>query len=674
MSRTLLTLFIFLFVILSCTYAQESDSIAKPVTKHVNLNEVVVNGMPGNDDAQGNYYKQNKLPTTEEILSRIAGVSLIRRGDYGMEPVLRTYSGGEINLTINGMKIFGACTDKMDPATIYIEPNNLSKITISQGASGSEYGSTVGGSMNMDLKEAQCTPEKSVYFTTGSSYSSVNNGYNGNLALSISGPKMALRISGVYRKAFDYREGGGAIVPYSGYEKTNFMVSTAFKLRPQHTLNVDYIGDLGWNIGYPALPMDAGRARANIASVSHGFDGKGKVLKRVDTKVYFNHVYHAMDDTHRPETTMHMDMPGWSYTFGLYSDVKLAAGKNNVVEIKGDYYTNHSKADMTMYPLNSAVMHMMTLPENMRHFVGLYLGDEWIVKPHHILKFNVRSEVMHAKLLSNQGRQQWSIFTDTTTVTKVLPSASIRYTLLCPHNVSVNLTTAYGTSAPTANQLYGYYLFTVLDNYDYIGNPSLKAEKSVQAEANISYGGKVVQLSATAFYHQLYDFIIGEIVGSYQPLTEGAYGIKRFSNIAGAYITGVDASASINLKRGFQSMNTLTYSYGSLSDGSPVPMLSPLRGISSVRYTIKGWHIQAETEWASAKDRINNEVGETTTTAYALLNLRTGYKLTLKQHVISINLSVENVLDKKYRQYSDWGNVFRPGRNFLVYVSYSFGK
>ena len=50
------------------------------------------------------------------------------------------------------MRIFGACTDKMDPVTSYVEVSNLSEATISSGQQGSCHGSTIGGSI--DEKEA----------------------------------------------------------------------------------------------------------------------------------------------------------------------------------------------------------------------------------------------------------------------------------------------------------------------------------------------------------------------------------------------------------------------------------------------------------------------------------------------------------------------------------------
>lgn len=642
-------------------------------SKCCNLKEVTVSGNT-DEDPQFNFYKQNKLPTTEEILARMPGVSLIRRGNYGMEPALRCYCGGQINTTISGMKIFSACTDKMDPVTIYIEPNNLESIDVTQGASGSKYGSTIGGSMNMDVKEASLTPERTFYFNTSSSYSSVNNGYNGNMSLMSTGPKVSFRIGAVYRKAMDYKEGGGETVLHSGYEKANFSASATVKLRSWEKLVLDYIGDFGWNIGFPALYMDTKTARANIASVAYTTAPARKILKRVETKVYFNHIYHLMDNSQRTDAPMQMTMPGWSTTAGAYSDMKLAAGRNNQVELRGDYYANYTKASMTMYPENAPSMFMLTLPDNLRQFVGAYAGDEWKITESHILRFNVRTELTHAGLLTDAGRAQWGIFTDTTTTTKFLPSGSVQYTWLAPQHISVSLTGAYGSSAPTSNQLYGYYLFNTLDNYDYIGNPSLKTEKSLQADATVAYNHNILGVSLTGFYHHLYDYIIGYIIPGYTPIMPGATGVKQYSNMAGAFITGADASASINLKQGFQSMNTLTYSYGTLSDGSPVPMLSPLRGVSSVRYTYKGWHIQAETDWATAKDRINTSVGEISSPAYALLNLRTGYKFVYHNHIWNVNLSVENVLDEKYRTYSDWGTVLRPGRDFVVYVAYAFGK
>ncbi|MDZ7648357.1 MAG: hypothetical protein U5K54_14875 [Cytophagales bacterium] len=89
------------------------------------LSEVVVNSTIQEGDTLQNFFRANKSATTEDILSRLQGVYLIRRGNYGQEPMLRGMTGGQINLTIDGMKMFGACTDKkLNPVSTQIEPQN----------------------------------------------------------------------------------------------------------------------------------------------------------------------------------------------------------------------------------------------------------------------------------------------------------------------------------------------------------------------------------------------------------------------------------------------------------------------------------------------------------------------------------------------------------------------
>src|SRR5690606_7289215 len=46
----------------------------------------------------------------------------------------------------------GACTDKMDPITSYVESNNLSTIDVTSGQAGSLHGATVAGSIDLKRK------------------------------------------------------------------------------------------------------------------------------------------------------------------------------------------------------------------------------------------------------------------------------------------------------------------------------------------------------------------------------------------------------------------------------------------------------------------------------------------------------------------------------------------
>jgi len=99
------------------------------------------------------FYKSNNASTLEDILGRLPEITLQRRGSYGMEPSIRYFSGGQINVLVDGMRIHGACTDKMDPATIYIEPINLQQLQVQTAGSGFMNGSLTGGTLNMKMAE-----------------------------------------------------------------------------------------------------------------------------------------------------------------------------------------------------------------------------------------------------------------------------------------------------------------------------------------------------------------------------------------------------------------------------------------------------------------------------------------------------------------------------------------
>ena len=116
------------------TFSQEVDSL-----KTHEIKEVLVVGTKA-----ALHEKQGKtLATLDEFLQKSTKVDLIKRGAYAWEPILNGMATERTVITIDGMRIFGACTDKMDPITSYVEVSNLSEATISSGQQGSCHGNTI---------------------------------------------------------------------------------------------------------------------------------------------------------------------------------------------------------------------------------------------------------------------------------------------------------------------------------------------------------------------------------------------------------------------------------------------------------------------------------------------------------------------------------------------------
>ncbi|HEY3429155.1 MAG TPA: TonB-dependent receptor plug domain-containing protein [Cyclobacteriaceae bacterium] len=185
--------FVPLLVVGLTVYAQSDPPYMDSVP--LLLETVLVQTFKIENDRLQSFYKTSQSATTENILCHLQSVYLIRRGAYGQEPMMRGLSAGQLSVTIDGMKMFGACTDKMDPVTIYIEPQNLKNINVATGPSGSGFGSTVGGSIDMQLAEPSFT--KALFGEAGVTYQSVSNGVTAYTVVNKSLSKSAFRFSSV---------------------------------------------------------------------------------------------------------------------------------------------------------------------------------------------------------------------------------------------------------------------------------------------------------------------------------------------------------------------------------------------------------------------------------------------------------------------------------------------
>lgn len=123
-------------------------------------------------------YAENRFSCTDAILAKNGRIELMKRGNFAFEPILNGMSSDRLNLTIDGMKIFGACTDKMDPVSSYVEPNNMKSVSVQHGSSGSMFGSSLAGSVNMETNGATISANKPISGEVGVGFQSAALGAN----------------------------------------------------------------------------------------------------------------------------------------------------------------------------------------------------------------------------------------------------------------------------------------------------------------------------------------------------------------------------------------------------------------------------------------------------------------------------------------------------------------
>ena len=141
--------------------AQEHKHTADSL-KTVAIEEVLVSRNQSVGKKSEAAYRASKQANIDKLLDRAAGVQMVRRGNYAWEPSIRSLNAGQVNLTIDGMAIFGACTDRMDPVSSYIEPTNLQQLSINLGPSFSNYGGALAGGIDFKLAQADLAAQASL--------------------------------------------------------------------------------------------------------------------------------------------------------------------------------------------------------------------------------------------------------------------------------------------------------------------------------------------------------------------------------------------------------------------------------------------------------------------------------------------------------------------------------
>ncbi|MCO5231224.1 MAG: hypothetical protein M9958_08715 [Chitinophagales bacterium] len=650
-------------------YAQETtDENLDSLINSYLLDEVIITGK------KDLVNKQSKvLSSIDDYLESNNAINMMKRGAYAAEPLLNGMASERSVITIDGMRIYGACTDKMDPITSYVEITNLSKANIQSGQSGSCHGGTIAGSIDLVRQHSTCDNSgfKGMLF---SGLESNNFQKIVGTKLSYSGSKFFSDIDFTFRDANNYKAGGKEKIPYSQFTKYNLSTTQGWKINLRHSLTASVIYDRATDVGYPALPMDVSLAEAVISSLAYSFTNISPHIFNWDTKVYYNHVKHIMDDSKRPDVPIRMDMPGQTNTAGLYSMLQGSKDKHTwKANISGHF--NKSFADMTMYPNNPGEkeMYMLTWPGVHTYYTGIFGEDKirWNDNWNTVASIGT---AMHYDAVKNdfglnslqifypelkQGKSRW------------LKNAGISSTYIKGILIQ-NFGLAYAERAPSVSEGYGFYLFNSFDRYDYVGNPFLKNEKSIELNLATTLVFSKFNIKGQINYFRIYDYIIGVPQKNLIPMTIGAEGVKTYQQFKNAHLFNAQLVMSYDLLDYLQLSGNVVYRLGKI-EKQDLPQIQPLTYNAKLKFEKNDYLAEIQIEGAAKQSQYGQNFGESPAQKYTILNATLAKQFNISmQHQLIVKTGVENILDKNYSTFSDWNKIPRMGRNFFLNLIWRF--
>ena len=636
------------------------------VIKETAIDEVVVSSTLGSGKKA---VSKGRVASIDEHLGKLSKVEMVRRGNYAWEPVVNNMATERVSTTIDGMKIFYACTDKMDPVTSYVESSNLQRISLNSGLDGNPQATgNIGGSIDLKLQRVGFDARQAEY---NASVGFESNGYVHvyGADAAFSSHRLYSNFGVFYRHANNYKAGGNKEIEFSQFKKTNVFANFGWQPVEDHVIEATAIYDIATDIGYPALTMDVAKAEAIITSLSYRQEHLDGLFHRWETKAYYNHITHDMDDTKRPDVVIHMDMPGKSQTAGIYSLLQGSKGAH-YYQMNYDAYYNNLFADMTMYPDGGQTMYMLTWPDVSTLNMGIAATDDIALGSHHI-RLTTKLVWQNQHIGSDEGFKALNIYFpgidkgNSRLVSRVAASYAYERNWL-----KLAVGTGYGMRAPTVTEGYGYFLNNTFDRYDYIGNPYLKNEKAIEVNASFAWNSQLlaVKAEANAFFFQ--DYIIGRPDSRLSAMTIGAAGVKIYQNLRYARIVNTTFSTDIKPFSWLLWENRLTYSYGSESTHARLPLIAPLSYWGSLKFAWHNFEAEGGVHMAARNTHCGTEYGELPTAGYAVWHLNVGTRIQFRSVITNLHFGIENLFDRHYSTYSDWNHIPQKGRN--IYVNTSF--
>jgi iron complex outermembrane recepter protein len=676
---------------------QDSDSIKVNV-----LEEVIVTGNVKRDPAfviiKEDFTSKAVQPKSSgELFSDISGFSLIKRGNYAVEPSFRASQYEQLNVLYDGgIKATHACPIRMDPVTTLVNPEEVTRIEIVKGPYTVRYGQTFGGMINMITSNR--------INSSGKINGSVSSGYesNGNAIVNViqlRSIQKKLDLSGTFshRNYGNYKDGGGREIP-SSFESTGYSIKTGYNFTEQQRLQLSFRQNFGRNVLHAGLPMDTKFDNSSIAGLDYRFKSNTPYLKDVTITGYYSFVDHKMNNNTRPsfistEAVAKVN----SKMFGARTEGQWSLSKRVYIFGGFDYSNQGRKGSRDRLVKKDMMGNTLPAPKKYTDEIwqnasidqkGVFAEAKYSLGQHDIFTFGSRLDWISSSA-SKIDSSFKKLYPESSAQTEINLSGTISYKRLLSEKSSLEIAFGRGTRTANLEEKYIAYFNIGSDPYEYIGNPYLKPEVNNQFE--IGYKGEKgfngfftrLKYSASVYYSIYEKYILGVVdTGLKRKFTPTAPPLhpKSFRNTHNAIKTGFEVMGSLQFADMLGFTTEMNYVYTESKDlNESLPLTPPFQIRLQLEYAKKNIWARARYIIVSSQNRVSKSFDEVNTKGYQLLNFEAGITPVKK---VKIGVAALNITNELYHDHLNFafnnvmgfGKEFitEPGRNFTVFASLSF--
>ncbi|MCX2495786.1 TonB-dependent receptor [Pedobacter sp. PF22-3] len=601
-------------------------------------------------------------PSTNLIdaLAKVPGVSQITTGPSISKPVIRGLGYNRIVTLDDGIKQQGQQWG--DEHGIEIDQFKSDRIEVLRGAASLMYGSdALGGVIN--LLEPSSAPEGQVKGEFITNYST-NNGLTAN-SLMLNGNENGFvwRARGTYKNAYSFKTPTGYF-PNSGFNETDLSGMVGLNKSWGYThLNVSNFHN---NIGFydPHLDDNGNFVREDGSSFTND-DNKNRTLEfpRQDIrhfKIALNNNFIIgngnlkVDLGYQQNQRRELDEP----TPALFFDLKTYNA-----DLK--YYIHETNGWQPVFGVSVDDGHSQNkgteflIPAYDTFGLGAfaYAKKNWENSTFSIgARYDFRKN--NGKQLFDDGEEKFAPFKNK--FSNVSGALGFTHQFNDELNFKANAGSAFRAPNPAELGSNGVHEGTF--RYE-VGNAALNPERSYQVDAALEYEGKIVSASASIYNNYIHNYIYASTNGEQRVADGTLYDVYRYGQV-NANLYGAEASLTIHPVPFIHFENTFGYVHAQNNTlNRPLSFIpaGTLRNELRFEPKLKGTndaYLSVGINSAFKQTRVD-DVFETPTSGYTLLNAGIGATFNLGKQPVKLSVSANNLLNQKYY---DALSRFKPGR------------
>lgn len=578
--------------------------------------------------------QQKGTATLIEGLATIPGVSQVSTGTSIGKPVIRGLSGNRVLVYSQGVRLenqqFG------DEHGLGLNDSGIESVEVIKGPASLLYGSDALGGVLYFNPEKFANPKE---FKGDFSQKFFSNtlGSNSSLGLKTSTDNWKFLVRGTYNTHSDYTIPNGDRVTNTRYSESDLKTGLGYvnsKISSIFRYNFNKL-----DLGIPENGIEEQNSSKKTMYPKQGVYNNLLSLNNIfffrNSKLDVDLGYIANDRSEFATSSianLHMKLKTFNYD-AKYHLPKIGQVES-IVGIQGMNQTNANSGDEYL------------IPDAKTNDFGVFgTGHyEWHKNVFQAgLRFDNRDVTT-----AQQGTEGTEGYFKPISKSYQSYNASLGYKTNLTEDLSLRLNVASGFRAPNLAELTSNGVHEGTNRYE-VGNSNLKTEQNVQTDLNLEYRSSHFEFFVNGFYnhinHYIYSSPAGKQIDNFDVYDYIQNDAKLYGGEIGLHFHPHPLDW-LHLESNFETVN------GKQQNGNYLPLIPANKWSNTFRaeFKLKNWLEDgfATMNVSSTFNQKNVSAFETKSSAYTLVNLGLGGKVTLGKTSFNLNLNGNNLLDKKY--------------------------